>query len=188
MKLNYIIKFLMLKIFIIMLLIILLIIFFRESNKHEIIDKFNNMLKQMPNKIIFNLKTQNGLNFIFHNNNFYITNQPAYTFVGELDVSGLYLLKNTLGTKNMTLNYNTFDTSYSKIILQTPLEDNLNANTISNLFNPRNPNIYFDPVNKIIMSNDNSGTQIYLTNQITGSPVSWNYNINNATIFDIFYV
>lgn len=38
------------------------------------------------------------------------------------------------------------------------------------------------------MSNDNSGTQIYLTNQITGAPVSWNYNIDNATIFEIFYI
>lgn len=180
----------MLKIFIIIIMVVLLIIYvkFQKPNELNKFDKFNNLSKPIPNKIIFNLKTKNGLNFVYYNNNFYITNQPSYTFVGELDISGLYLLKNTLGTKNFTLNYDTSNTSYSKIILKTPKEDNLNANTISNIFNPTNSNIYFDPVNKVIMTNDNSGNKIYLTNQMINTPVSWNYDIDNATIFDIFYI
>lgn len=180
----------MLKIFFIMIIVVLLIIFikFQQSNELNKFDKFNNLSKPIQNKIVFNLKTQDGLNFVYFNNNFYITNQPAYTFVGELDISGLYLLKNTFGTKNMTLNYDASNTSYSKIILKTPIEDNSNANTISNIFNPINSNVYFDPVNKVIVTDDNSGTQIYLTNQITGAPVSWNYDIDNATVFNILYI
>ena len=149
----------------------------------NIFDKFNSL--PILNKMVF--KTHNGLNLVYYNDNFYITNQPVYTFVSELYVSGLYLLKNTLGTKNMTLNYDISNTSYSKIILKTPLDNNSNTNTISNIFNPTNSNIYFDYVNKVIMSNDNLGTKIYLTNKIINSPVSWNYNIDNATIFDFYY-
>lgn len=176
----------MFKIFLIILIIILLMIFLKFDNCDEF-DKSDKSDKHL-NKITFYLKTHDGMNFVYFNNNFYITNQPAYVFVGELDMTGMYLLKNTHGTEIMTLDYNESNTSYSKIILRTPADDNPNANTISNIFNLTNSNIYFDQANKVIVSNDNDGNKIYLTKLITNTPVSWNSNIDNGTIFDIYHI
>ena len=58
----------------------------------------------------------------------------------------------------------------------------------TNPFNQPNKNIYLDPVNKVILSNDNTGNTVYLTNSIYESPVDWDYNMNNATLFDINYI
>jgi hypothetical protein len=179
------------KIYFIVFFIFLLVFFikFTPQDKFTLSNKYDkHSVSLNPNKITFYLKTLDGMNFVYFNNNFYITNQPAYVFVGELDMTGMYLLKNTYGTKIMTLNYNETDTSYSKIILRTPMDDNPNANTISNIFNPKNSNIYFDPVNKVIVSNDNDGNKIYLTKLMTNTPVSWNSNIDNGTIFEVEFI
>lgn len=177
-------------ILILFLIILLMLNFYKCDNFNNFYNSFNNTSnknKIIPNKIIFNLKTPNNQWLIYSNNNFYIFPQIKYpyTFVGELDTNGLYLLKNTQNNMIMTLDYNASNTTNSNIVLKSSSQDNPNANTITNIFNPTNSNIYLDPVNKVIVSEDNSGSKIYLLNQIIGNPVEWNYNLNNATKFDI---
>lgn len=140
------------------------------------------------NKITFGLKTSNGLNLTYMNKNFYLTDKIGYIFIGSRDTNGLYQLKNPTNNFNFILDYNSINTQNSSIILESDSEYNLNSNTVSNIFNLTNKNIYLDPVNKVILSNDNSGNIVYLSNIIIKSPVNWNYNLDEATIFDINYL
>jgi hypothetical protein len=165
------------------IILILIIIFLYTYNLNEFFITNNSI----PNKIIFNLKTNNGLNLIYYNNNFYITNQTSYTFIGILSNNGLYKLQDTLGYNNLVLDYNINNPSDSKIILESPQQDNPNQNNINNLFSMRNKNIYLDPINKLILSNDNYGNIVYLYNNNINTSITWNFNLDIATIFNINY-
>jgi len=147
-------------------------------------------------KLNFNMLTltttieNNIINFIYWNDNFYFTNQPEYIFSGEFVSNGLIKLKNTFGNMDFILNYNIDNTTYSKILKIVPekYKYDKNLNTLENIFNTSDKHIYFDPVNKIILSNDNYGNFIYLTFNNFNYPVSWNYNLDSATIFNVNYI
>jgi hypothetical protein len=171
--------------FIIILLIILIIIYFiYKIDYFEIEDEKSEYLQ---NKILFTL-TSNNLNFVYYNNNFYITNQPSYIFTGILSLNGLYLLQNTLGTMDLTLQFNIDNTAYSKIYQVATEIDNNYINTLQDINSNQNKNIYLDPINKVIISNDDSGNILYLTMLQINSPVDWNYDITYATKFNINYI
>lgn len=140
------------------------------------------------NKITFRLKTINGLNLTYVDNNLYLTNNFGYIFIGILHNPFMYRLKNPINNFNFVLNYDIYETAKSNIILESDTQYNLNSTTIPNLFNQTNKNIYLDPINKIILSNDNSGNIVYLSTNIIENPVNWNYNINDATKFEIIYL
>lgn len=157
--------------------------------KQYVIDKYEtNLSNNILNKITFGLKTSSGLNLTYVNKNFYLTDKYGYIFIGILETNGLYQLIDPTNNFNFILNYNSTNTSNSSVILESDEEYNFNLNTVSNIFNQTNKNIYFDPVNKVILSNDNSGNTVYLSMMIIGSSVNWNYNLDNATIFDINYL
>lgn len=148
----------------------------------------SNQSNAILNKIIFGLKTSQELNLTYVDKNFYLTNKFGYIFIGILKTNGLYELKNPTNNFNFILDYNSSNTQNSSVILVSDVEYNLYSNTVSNIFNQTNKIIYYDPVNKVISSNDNSGEIVYLSNMIVGSPVDWNYDLDNATIFDINYL
>ena len=157
-------------------------------NHQSMIDNYEtNQSDTILNKITFGLKTASGLNLTYVDKNFYLTDKFGYIFVGILESNGLYKLKNPTNNFNFILDYNSINTKNSSVILESDDEYNLNSNTVSNIFNQTNKNIYYDQVNKVILSNDNSGGIVYLSNMIVGSPVNWNYDLDNATIFDINY-
>jgi len=138
------------------------------------------------NKITFELKNSSGLNLSYLNNNFYFTNGIPYKFEGLLSSNGMYKLQDGIQKLNYELNFNISDASDSHIELEKPIQSD--SNEISNLFNQTDKNIYLDTVNKIIVSNDDSGNKVYMGYFIDGSPVNWNYNIDNAITFDINYL
>ena len=171
--------------FIIVIICLILVII----NHQSMIDNYEtNQTNAILNKITFGLKTVSGLNLTYVDKNFYLTDKFGYIFMGILGTNGLYQLKNPTNNFNFILDYNSIKTQNSSIILESDIEYNLNSNTVSNIFNQTNKNIYYDQVNKVILSNDDSGGVVYLSNLIVGSPVDWNYNINNATIFDLNYL
>ena len=170
-------------IYFIIIIIICLFVITNQINSFQIIQSITS--ENIVDKITFILKTTQGLNLTYVDENFYLTEKYGYIFTGILETNGLYQLKNPTNNFNFILDYNSVNASNSTIILQSDDEYNLNYNTISNIFNQINKKIYFDPVNKIILSNDNSGNIVYLSNLIVGSPVNWNYNLDNGTIFYI---
>jgi hypothetical protein len=170
------------------IIIIIIIIFLFTITNQYMINSFQMIRPIISNKIIFRLKTNLGLNLTYVDENFYLTDNYGYIFKGILETNGLYQLKNPTNNYNFILNYNSINTSNSSVILESGVEYNLNSNTVSNIFNKTNKKIYFDPVNKVILSNDNSGTTVYLSNLIIGSTVDWNYDFDDATIFDIDYL
>jgi hypothetical protein len=197
-------KFIILIVILLVGLIILLfqtkLFFFKENFVLE--QNKNNSLKK---KVLFSLRFNQDIeqnqnynnnnylyNFVYYNNNFYLTNQPPYIFTGILSSNGFYKLQNTFGTKDLVLNFNTTDTSFSKIIEMTPtspiLLSNNTKDTLENIFNQTNNHIYLDPINKVILSQDNSGNIVYLTFDLANSPVSWNYNMENGVNFIINYI
>ncbi len=155
-------------------------------NKKEKFEQ--NFDQNFDKKIVFELKSLSRLNLTYYDNNFYLTNDIPYIFIGILDVNGFYQLRDGINNYNFILNFRESDTSYSHISLMSPNEDNPDYDTISNLFNQTNRNIYFDPINKIILSNDNNGNKVYMAQLVTGSPVYWNYNIDNAIVFEPTYL
>jgi hypothetical protein len=170
--------------FIIILIIIIIICIIEKFVSVELFSSKINIAKQ----IAFYLRTESKLNLTYTNNNFYLIDKFSYIFIGRLDTNGLYVMKDGIKKFNFILDYNVSNTANSQILLKSPIEDNPNANTIQNIFNKTNQNIYFDFVNKVILSNDNSGNTVYLTNLIDGNPVDWNYNFNNAVMFDVVYL
>lgn len=166
-------------IFIVLIIFIFIIIICSNKNK----ELFN--IQNVKSNIFFTLENKSGLNLTFMNNNFYLTDKYPFIFEGLLEDNGLYRLKNPYSNYDFVLNYNSTNTSESEIILQSNKEIEQNQNTIQNIFNLSNNNIYLDPINKIILSNDNSGNIVYLTNLIDGSSVEWNYNLDNSTKFNV---
>lgn len=148
--------------------------------------KKENFESKINNKIVFELKNSSGLNLVYLENNFYLIPNSPYIFDGILDTNGLYKLQDGIKKLDPKLNFNTSNTSDSYITLIIP---NLNdPNNISNIFNQTDQNIYLDPINKILVSNDNSGNKVYLSFYIDGNPIGWNYNIDDAIKFDINYM
>ena len=131
------------------------------------------------------------LNLVYFNDNFYISNQPKYIFTGILDLSnGKYRIQNTLAQLDLILKFNISNASNSKIIQSNPLDSQTNnlKFTRQNIFNTTDRRIYLDPINRVISSNDNSGNSVYLTFLFVNSPGYWNYNLENASVFNINYV
>jgi len=170
------------KLLFIIFLVIVIITITSNSNCKECYET------KLENEIIFTLKTPSKLNLTYHNKQFYFTNTEPYIFIGTLYNNGLYLLKDGIKNNNFILNYNVSNTVDSKVILKSPNNDNSNLYNISYIFNQTDKNIYLDPINKVILSNDNTGNIVYLTYFIDGSPVNWDYNLNNAMIFEIKYL
>ena len=192
--------------FIIILILILIVFYFTNI---KIIDTFNfDVSNQNPdliltNKKMFTLTTliqdpnivqhpdiSTEANLVYHDNNFYITNQPKYIFSGIAVSNNIIKLQNTNGIEDLILNFNTTNTSDSKIILLNDNTDilNENSNTIQNIFNKTNKNIYFNLENKTIFSNDLDGNLVYLTLLYIDYPVDWNYNLDNGVVFNIEYI
>ncbi len=168
-------------------LIIILVILFVILMINKFCQKENFELK-LNDKITFELKKSPELNLIFFDSNLYFTNNSPYIFNGILDTNGLYQLRDSIKNYNFILNYNVSNTSNSHVTLESPDEDNPSPNTVSNLFNQTNKNIYLDPINKVLVSNDNFGNKVYLTYFADESPVNWDYNISNAVVFEINYL
>ena len=171
-------------VFYIMIVIIIIIYILNiYKEKYHMVEQMNNM----KTNVFFEFTTQSGLNLTYSYNNFYLTDKIGYIFLGMLDKNGLYVLKEPNTNLNFILNFNESNTSASNIILHQPNQNNYNSFSISNIFNQTDKNIYFDSVNKVILSNDNMGNIVYLTNQIIGNPVEWNYSLASGEIFDIIY-
>jgi hypothetical protein len=152
-------------------------------------DKKEQFKSKLNNKIAFELKKIPNLNLVYIENNFYFTNDNQYIFIGILDkTNGLFQLQDGIKNYNFILNFKVNDALDSHITLESSNQDNPNSFSISNVFNQKNKNIYLDPINKVLVSNDNFGNNIYLTYFIYGSPVYWNYNIDNAVKFEINYL
>lgn len=151
-------------------------------------DRKENFQSILNNVIIFGLKSQE-LSLEYFENNFYFTSGNEYIFIGILDnTNGLYKLQDGIKKLDYILNFNVSDASNSHISFeyQNPNDPNFESNPKE--FNGPNRNIYWDPINKIVKSNDDSENDIYLTYFIHGSPVRWDYSIDNADIFDINYL
>ena len=182
---------------IIILVIILFFLIISNSEKENFYIKNSQLITQeiAPNTL-FNFISSNGLNLNILDGNFYLTNGPGYNFTGLFENNGVLLkLTTTDSSMDLTLNYNQTTPSKSQIVptnIQIINNDtsknifsgNTNQKELNNLFSLQNNKIYYDPINKVIESNDNEGTTIYLQNTILGNPLTWNYNIFNGMIFD----
>lgn len=159
--------------------------------------------KMIPNTK-FSLVSSDGLNLSYIGDRFYLTNGPEYKFVSTPDfdnsTNSLYKLLSSSSDGfvkfDLTLQYNSSEPSESKVIqvnkqsvqaddIQNIFTQNTSQRTLKNIFSLQDSSIYWDPLNKVIMSNDSGGNIIYLSKVFPNSPVSWDYNIFNGVNFDI---
>ena len=187
------------------ILIIVIILFFyitiyQKKTYHT--EKFINgdnglskIIQQVGGEKKLNLISSDGLNLTIANKHFYLTNTKGYDFIGSFeDNNGLLKLKSSNSPMNLILSYDESNPPRSKIfsidkqkldqdIVQNIFSGNTNQNELNNLFSLQNNQIYFDPINKVVLSNDNQGNIIYLQNSLPGTPLNWNYNIFNGMTF-----
>ena len=179
---------------IILVIILVLIIINNTNNQKENFYTQNHLAitQEINPKTLFNFVSSNELNLAIFNGQFYLTNEPGYDFTSSFEGSnGLLKLTTTNGSMDLTLNYNQTNPSKSKIVpINTQELDantsnnifsgNTNQKQLNNLFSLQNNKIYFDPINKLIESNDSQGNTIYLQNSIPTNPLNWNYNLFNG--------